>query len=46
MKKQKLLKKDIAFPAMVSISLRGPRNIVVNNEKTKTNPNVSYAGRR
>ena len=33
-------KQRFAFPAMVSISVRGPRNVVVNNEKIKTNPNV------
>ena len=33
-------KQRFAFPAMVSISIRGPRNVVVNNEKIKTNPNV------
>src|ERR1700712_1782587 len=27
------------YPALVSISLRGPGGIVVSNEKTKTNPN-------
>ncbi|MEO6330698.1 MAG: ABC transporter permease [Ginsengibacter sp.] len=33
-----------AYPAMVSISLRGPRNAIVINEKTKTNPNVVIIG--
>ena len=33
-------KQRFAFPALVSISIRGPRNVVVNNEKIKTNPNV------
>jgi putative ABC transport system permease protein len=28
----------------VSISLRGPGNVVVNNEKVKTNPNISMQG--
>ncbi|MEO6454108.1 MAG: ABC transporter permease [Ginsengibacter sp.] len=32
------------YPAMVSISLRGPRNAIVINEKTKTNPNVVIQG--
>ena len=37
-------KERFAFPAMVSISIRGPRNVVVNNEKMKTNPNVVVQG--
>lgn len=32
------------YPAMVSISLRGPRDAIVTNEKTKTNPNVIIQG--
>ncbi len=32
------------YPAMVSISLRGPRDAIVTNEKTKTNPNVVIQG--
>jgi putative ABC transport system permease protein len=32
------------YPALVSISLRGPRDAVVSNEKTKTNPNVVLIG--
>jgi len=40
----KIFKERFAFPAMVSISIRGPRNIVVNNEKIKTNPNVVVQG--
>lgn len=32
------------YPALVSISLRGPRNVVVNSEKIKTNPNVTLQG--
>src|SRR5665647_843074 len=40
----KAFKERFAFPAMVSISIRGPRNIVVNNEKVKTNPNVVIQG--
>ncbi len=40
----KAFKERLAFPAMVSISIRGPRNIVVNNEKIKTNPNVVIQG--
>lgn len=37
-------KQRFTFPALVSISVRGPRNIVVNNEKKKTNPNVILQG--
>lgn len=40
----KAFKERFAFPAIVSISIRGPRNVVVNNEKTKTNPNVVVQG--
>jgi len=40
----KIFKERFAFPAWVSISIRGPRNIVVNNEKIKTNPNVVLQG--
>ena len=36
----KAFKQRFVFPALVSISIRGPRNVVVNNEKIKTNPNV------
>lgn len=36
----KAFKQRFAFPALVSISIRGPRNAVVNSEKIKTNPNV------
>ena len=32
------------FPALVSISLRGPRDATVSNEKIKTNPNVVIQG--
>lgn len=40
----KLFKERYSFPAGVSISLRGPGNVVVNNEKIKTNPNISLQG--
>jgi putative ABC transport system permease protein len=40
----KLFKERYTFPASVSISLRGPGNVVVNNEKVKTNPNISMQG--
>ena len=33
-----------AFPAMVSMSLRGPRDAIVSDEKIKTNPNVVIQG--
>ncbi len=33
-----------AFPALVSISLRGPRDAIVSDEKIKTNPNVVIQG--
>jgi putative ABC transport system permease protein len=37
-------KKRYTFPALVSISLRGPRNITVQHEKEKTNPNMVLIG--
>ena len=40
----KTFKQRFSFPSLVSISIRGPRNIVVNNEKFKTNPNVVMQG--
>ena len=40
----KAFKERLAFPALVSISIRGPRNVIVNNEKLKTNPNVVVQG--
>ena len=40
----KLFKERFSFPALVSISIRGARNAVVSNEKTKTNPNVLIQG--
>ncbi len=40
----KLFKERYAFPARVTISLGGPRSIVVNDEKIKTNPNISMQG--
>ncbi len=40
----KAFKERFAFPAKVSISIRGPRNTVVNSEKVKTNPNVVVQG--
>ena len=40
----KLFKERFSFPALVSISIRGQRNAVVNNDKIKTNPNVLVLG--
>jgi putative ABC transport system permease protein len=37
-------KRQYAFPARVSISLSGPQNIIVMNDKVKTNPNISMTG--
>ena len=40
----KIFKERFAYPALVSISNRGPRNAIVSNEKFKTNPNVVMQG--
>lgn len=40
----KLFKERYNFPAKVSISLRGPGNVVVNTETIKTNPNIAMRG--
>ena len=40
----KLFKERYSFPARVSISIGGPNSVVVNNETTKTNPNISMLG--
>lgn len=40
----RLFKERYAFPARVSISLGGPQSVVVNNDKIKTNPNISMQG--
>jgi putative ABC transport system permease protein len=37
-------KRQYSFPARVSISLSGPQNIIVMNDKVKTNPNISMTG--
>ncbi len=37
----RMFKERYAFPARVGLSLMGPRNIVVNNERKKTNPDVT-----
>src|SRR6185312_15102042 len=40
----KLFKERYSFPAIVSISINGPQNVIVNNESVKTNPNISMMG--
>ena len=40
----RLFKERYAFPAIVSISLSGPQDIIVSNDKVKTNPNISMSG--
>ncbi|MEO8109519.1 MAG: ABC transporter permease [Ginsengibacter sp.] len=40
----KLFKERYEFPAKVSISIRGPGAVVVNNNEVKTNPNISMQG--
>ena len=40
----KLFKERYNFPAKVSISIRGPNNVVVSNETVKTNPNIAMRG--
>ncbi len=40
----KLFKERYSYPARVAISLSGPRSIVVNDDKVKTNPNISMLG--
>jgi putative ABC transport system permease protein len=40
----KLFKERYSFPATVSISLVGPRSVIVNDEKIKTNPNINMVG--
>ena len=40
----RLFKERYNFPALVSLSLRGPRNTVVNLGKIKTNPNIVIIG--
>jgi putative ABC transport system permease protein len=37
-------KQQYSFPAKVGLSLMGPRNIVCNNERKKTNPDVAVLG--
>jgi putative ABC transport system permease protein len=40
----RLFKERYIFPAIVSISLSGPQNVIVSNENVKTNPNISMSG--
>ncbi len=40
----KLFKERYSFPASVSISLRGPGNVIVNDDNIKTNPNINLQG--
>ena len=40
----KLFKERYPFPAIVSISISGPQNVIVNNEDVKTNPNIAMTG--
>ena len=40
----RMFKKQYSFPARVSISLPGPQNIIVMNDKVKTNPDNSMSG--
>ncbi|KAA9039126.1 FtsX-like permease family protein [Ginsengibacter hankyongi] len=40
----KLFKERYPFPAIVSISINGPQNVIVNNEDVKTNPNIAMTG--
>jgi putative ABC transport system permease protein len=40
----KAFKEQYLFPARVSLAIRGPGGIVVNNERKKTNPDVNVTG--
>ena len=40
----RMFKERYQFPAMVSLSLRGPRGTIVNVGKLKTNPNIQLIG--
>lgn len=40
----RLFKERYTFPASVTLTLRGPANVVVNDETIKTNPNISLTG--
>jgi putative ABC transport system permease protein len=40
----KAFKENYSFPAKVGLALLGPRNIVVNNDRKKTNPDVNVLG--
>jgi putative ABC transport system permease protein len=40
----KAFKEHYSFPAKVGLAIRGPANVVVNNDKKKTNPDVNVTG--
>jgi putative ABC transport system permease protein len=40
----RLFKERYDYPALVTITLSGPDNVVVSNDKVKTNPNISMEG--
>lgn len=40
----KLFKERYSFPGLVSISINGPQNVVVSNDKVQSNPNISMTG--
>ena len=40
----KLFKERYSFPARVTISVNGPRSVVVSTDQVKTNPNISMIG--
>lgn len=40
----RMFKERYAFPAKVGLALMGPRNIVVNNDRKKTNPDITVLG--
>ena len=40
----KLFKEHYSYPARVSIALDGPQNVIVMNDKIKTNPNIGMTG--
>ncbi len=40
----RMFKQRYSFPSIVSLSLRGPRNTIVNVGKLKTNPNIQVIG--
>jgi|SRR5690242_12764824 putative ABC transport system permease protein len=40
----KLFKERYSFPALVTINIDGPQNVIVNTESVKTNPDISVEG--